>query len=367
MEDSSHRKTLLVAAGGGGDALASLLMSRRLAADHPPIVVSYSWDRRILDPLPGPRFAADFEEARQLTPLNLEITARSRLHSGGLSTLGLLAKTTTARFVLLDPHGGATSMRQQLVQLVETLSFESAVLVDVGGDVLATGVEAELRSPLADALSLAALADFPVPVDIAVAGLGLDGELSPSYARSRSVSLGGALIARLGARDIEPWYPALAQLPTEATTLLAAAALGMSGRAEIRDNADSVSLIDESADVYLLPASNVLAGNRLAQKLTSTHSLAEAEAAALSICGRSELTYERQKAAMLRSTVAPTATEMRRRLEDYWASSTRRGITLATFRRVAEVIKLTRYEADLIRSLVGSHAHQHLALCQTSS
>ena len=367
MEDDHRGRTLLVAAGGGGDALASLLMSRRLAADHSPLVVSYSWDRRILDPLPGPRFAADFEEARQLTPRNLEITAKARLRSGGLSTLGLLAKTTTARFVLLDPRGGATSMRQQLVQLIETLSFESAVLVDVGGDVLATGVEADLRSPLADALSLAALADFPVPVDIAVAGLGLDGELSPSYARSRSISLGGALIARLGARDVEPWYPALAQLPTEATTLLAAAALGMSGRAEIRDNADSVSLIDESADVYLLPVSNVLAGNQLAQKLVPTHSLAEAEAAALSICGRSELTYERQKAAMLRSIVAPTATEMRRRLEDYWASATGRGITLATFRRIAEIMKLTRYDADLIRSLVGSHAHQHLALCRTAS
>jgi hypothetical protein len=367
MGDDHHRNTLLVAAGGGGDALASLLMSRRLTADHSPLVVSYSWDRRILDPLPGPRFAADFEEAHQLAPRNLEITAKTRLRSGGLSTLGLLAKTTTARFVLLDPRDGATSMRQQLIQLIETLSFESVVLVDVGGDVLATGAEAELRSPLADALSLAALADSPVPVDVAVAGLGLDGELAPSYARSRSVSLGGAIIARLDARDVEPWYPALAQLPTEATTLLAAAALGMSGRAEIRDNADSVSLIDESADVYLLPISKVLAGNQLAQELVPTHTLAEAEAAALSICGRSELTYERRKAAKLRSMVTPTAIEMRRRLEDYWASSTRRGITLATFRRVAEVMKLTRYDSDLIRSLVGSHAHQHLALCHTSA
>jgi hypothetical protein len=62
MADDRHRRTLLVAAGGGGDALASLLMSRRLVpADHPIVVVSYSWDRRILDPLSGPRSAADFE------------------------------------------------------------------------------------------------------------------------------------------------------------------------------------------------------------------------------------------------------------------------------------------------------------------
>jgi len=63
--------------------------------------------------------------------------------------------------------------------------------------------------------------------------------------------------------------------------------------------------------------------------------------------------------------VAPTVIEMRRRVEDYWVSAARRGIALATFRRVAEVMKLTRYDADLVRSLAGSHAHQHLALCRT--
>jgi hypothetical protein len=368
MADEQHRRTLLVAAGGGGDALASLLMSGRLLpVGHPIVVASYSWDRRILDPLPGPRSAADFEEAHWLTPKNLEVTANSRLRSGGLSTLGLLAKTTAVRFVLLDPYGGATGMREQLAQLVESLSFESAVLVDVGGDVLATGAEAELRSPLADSLSLAALADFPVPVDVVIAGPGLDGELSPSYVRSRCVDLGGSLSFRLRIRDIAPWYSALAQLPTEATTLLAAAALGITGRAEIRDDIDTVSLSDDSSDTYLLPISNALSGNQLAQKLISTHSLAEAEAAALSICGRSELSYERLKAAKLRSAVAPSVTEMRRRLEDYWVASLERNVTLATFRRVAEIMKLTRYDADLIRSLVGAHAHRQLALCQTSA
>jgi hypothetical protein len=367
MADDQHTRTLLVAAGGGGDALASLLMSDRLQpADHPIVVASYSWDRRILDPLPGPRSAADFDEARQLTPQNLEVTANSRLRSGGISTLGLLAKTTAARFVLLDPYAGATGMRQQLAQLVESLSFRSAVLVDVGGDVLATGTEAELRSPLADSLSLAALADFPVPVRVAVAGPGLDGELSPSYARSRCVALGGSLSFRLNAHDIKRWYAALAQLPTEATTLLAAAALGITGRAEIRDDTDTVLIGDDSADIYLLPMSNVLAGNQLAQKLVPTHSLGEAEAAALSVCGRSELSYERQKAAKLRSMVAPSAAEMRRSLEDYWTASVGRGVTLATFRRVAEVMKMSRYDADLIRSSVGAHAHQRLALCHTS-
>jgi hypothetical protein len=366
MDDSSEGTTLFVAAGGGGDALASLLISHRLVADgSQPIVASYSWDRRLLDPLPGPRSITDFEGARRLTPRNVEITGDSRLRLGGRSTLSLLAETTAARFVLLDPYSGAVGMRQQLMELTEHFSFESALLVDVGGDLLAIGTEAELRSPLADALALASLADFPVPVHIAVAGPGLDGELSPSYVRTRCITLGGTLFAHLEDTDVEPHFPALAEHPSEATTLLAAAALGMTGRAEIRDNADLVSLTAESANVYVLSLSAALAGNQLAKQLIPTHSMSEAESAALAICGRSELSYERQKAATLYSMTAPTEAEMRRRLEDYWSSSAARGVTLVTFRRVGEVMKLTSYDSNLIRSLAGSHAHERLALCST--
>jgi hypothetical protein len=367
MEHRQRRRTLLVAAGGGGDALASLLVSRRLPDDgEVPIVASYSWDRRILDPTPGPRFPTDFEGTRRLTPRNIEITAESRLRSGGLSTLRLLAEATPAQFVLLDPSSGALGMRQQLIELVEHFAFASVLLVDVGGDLVATGTEEDLRSPLADALALATLADFPLPVRVAIAGPGLDGELAPSYVRSRCLALGGELFGRLVASDVEPYLPALAQHPSEATTLLAAAAVGMTGRAEIRDSADLVSLDDESADVYVLDASSAVAFNQLAQKLVTTHSIAEAEAVTVAICGRSELDYERRKATILLATKPPTAAEMHHRLQNYWSSSTARGITLATFRRLTEIMGLTSYDANLIRALAGAHADRRLALCWTS-
>jgi hypothetical protein len=360
--------TLLVAAGGGGDALASLLLSRRLHADgETPVIASYSWDRRILDPMPGPRFPKDFEGARLLTPSNVEITTESRLRSGGSSTLSLLAETTQAQFVLLDPSSGALGMRQQLIELVDHFSFMSVLLVDVGGDVVATGTEEKLRSPLADALALATLADFPIPVRVAVAGPGLDGELTAPYVRSRCIALGGELFGRLTARDVEPYYRALAQHPSEATTLLAASAVGITGRAEIRDNADLVALSDDSADVYVLDASTAVACNQLAQALVMTRSMTEAEAATVFLCGRSELDYERQKAVVLRSMSPPTAAEMQRRLQDYWSSSTARGITLATFRRLSEVLRLTSYDPNLIRALAGSRADTRLALCWTST
>src|SRR4029450_2481532 len=135
MDNGHSGTTLFVAGGGGGDALASLLLSRQLGTSgQVPIVASYSWDRRILDRPPGPRSVTDFEGVRQLTPHNVEVIARSRLRSGGQSTLCLLAEpTASARFMLLDPHHGAVGMRRQIEELVQHFSFESVVLVDVAG------------------------------------------------------------------------------------------------------------------------------------------------------------------------------------------------------------------------------------------
>jgi hypothetical protein len=359
--------TLLVAAGGGGDALASLLLSRQLTGGvGTPIVASYSWDRRLLDPSPGPRFATDFLGARQLTTKTVEITRGSRLRAGGVSTLNLLAETTSARFILMDPARGALGMRAQVIELIERFSARSVLLVDVGGDLMGVGTEPTLRSPLADALALASLADLPVPVRVAIAGPGLDGELSAPYVRSRCRDLGGELVGRLGGADVEPYTLALTRHPSESTTLLAAAALGMTGRAEIRDNADLVPLTGASAEIYTLDGAAVTAGNRLARELNASRSLAEAEATTRAVCGRSELDYERQKAELLRWRTPPSISEMRRTLEDYWAYATRSDITLATFRRLSEVMKLTRYDPALIRSLAGPRAHPRLPICRTA-
>jgi hypothetical protein len=358
---------LMVAAGGGGDALASLLVSRQLTGvAWTPIVASYSWDRRLLDPSPGPRFATDFVGARPLTSKTVEVTRGSRLRAGGVSTLGLLAEATPARFALMDPSRGALGMREQVIELIERFSFESVLLVDVGGDLMGVGTEPTLRSPLADALALASLADLPVPVRVAVAGPGLDGELSEPYVRARCRELGGELAGRLGEADVEPYLSVLAQHPSESTTLLAAAALGMVGRAEIRDSADLVPLTDASTEVYVLGGADVISGGLLAKELRSSGSLAEAEATTRAICGRSELDYERRKAETMRLRMPPSISQMRRTLEDYWSHATAFGITLATFRRLSEVMKLTRYDPALIRSLAGSHADSRLAICRTT-
>src|SRR6266540_2139599 len=50
--------TLMVAAGGGGDVLGAALIQQALAGSdggRPVHYASWSWDRLVVDPVPGPR------------------------------------------------------------------------------------------------------------------------------------------------------------------------------------------------------------------------------------------------------------------------------------------------------------------------
>ena len=63
-----------------------------------------------------------------------------------------------AHTVLVDIHGGPAAIADGLAHAAEQLDRDLTVFVDVGGDVLAQGDEPGLRSPLCDAVMLAAAA-----------------------------------------------------------------------------------------------------------------------------------------------------------------------------------------------------------------
>ena len=359
-------RALYVAAGGGGDALAALIARDAIDdGDATPIVASYSWDRYLIDPAAGPRSPSDFQNLNRLTEHSWEVTGHSHLTAGGISGLTLLARSTPARFVLLDPRGGAVGLRHQLRELVEHLSADRIVLVDVGGDVAAHGDEPTLLSPLADSLALAALADQRVPAAVAVLGPGLDGELPDADVR-RTLTTAGATPVPLAAAHVDPYVRALEHHPSEATTLVAAAAMGVSGRAEIRDRATLVPVTEASATMFLASADALLTGNAVAAKLIGTRSFEEAEAATAAVCGHTELTHERRKAEANAGDqqVALSHDELNNRFEQYLKDAHRRGVTLVSFRRLTEVLGRRSYEPTAMRILVGELAHERLPLCR---
>ncbi|MEU4241044.1 DUF1152 domain-containing protein [Actinoplanes sp. NPDC026619] len=359
--------TLSVAAGGGGDALAALIVGQALdpqgAANR--VVASFSWDRYIIDPTPGPRTAEDFDGLLQHAPHVWEVTAHSKLRAGGTSGLTILAEYTEGRFFLLDPSWGAEGLRQQLTELAALVKAVGVTLVDVGGDIAASGHEPELSSPLADSLALAAVAGLPLPARVVVAGPGLDGELPGNYVRE-AMTRASMVTHRVSAEDVRPFMTALNHHPSEATALLSAAALGIEGSAEIRDSAALVPIDASSADLLIAEVDALLAVNHVAQDLMNARSLADVETATRERCGRTELDHERRKAEALSQQPyqPPTADEIHARIATHRTRARERGATLVSLRRLGEVVGLRTYEPVLIRSAAGTRSIDTVPLCR---
>ena len=344
---------LYVAAGGGGDALAAAILHRALDTDGPAIIATYAWDRLAVDPLPGPRSAAEFTGLAAMGRRNHTITAATRARPPSRSTLPRLAGDLADALVLLDPTEGAAGMAAQLAELAELQRPDTIALVDVGGDALARSDEPGLRSPLADALVLAAAINLAVPVVVLVAGPGLDGELTETEVL-RAVSTNPC--ALLTAADVEPFRPTFEWHPSEATALLAAAARGIRGKVEVRDAGLTVDLTDTSPAVYELPLADALSANPLAEALAHTTALNQAESITKEHCGFSEIDYERAKHE--RAAAGPRPPQgfnLDTAVQHFEHQALARGIDYVTFRRIAEALGPSHVDtAELRQHLVAT-------------
>ncbi|MFF0066775.1 DUF1152 domain-containing protein [Streptomyces sp. NPDC005279] len=352
---------LIVAAGGGGDAVAAAMLDAVLYGGwSPAVILTYAWDRLLIDPVPGPRGPTNFTGLRPLTRSVQAVPADAKPVAPAGSTLPRLAAELPHTFALIDPHHGAEGIIRQLEELTDHLAPESIDLLDVGGDILAKGDEPTLRSPLADALTLAACCQVNAPVRLLVAGPGLDGELSADDLRDRM----GPSVLTLKAEHVEPVSSVLEWHPSEATAMFAATARGVRGLCEVRDTGLPVPLTDEGPTVHEADLDDALNCNQLARAILETETLDEAEQHSREICGYSEIDYERKKATRLgtqqEQKLDPDAALSQ--LDRFEAEARTRGITHTTFRRVTEALGLDgRQRQDLRALLINSRPEQYAA------
>ncbi|MFJ6543506.1 DUF1152 domain-containing protein [Streptomyces sp. NPDC091385] len=342
---------LIVAAGGGGDAVAAAMLGTALYGDADPLVIfTYSWDRLLVDPLPGPRSSRDFTGLVDLAPSVSAVPPEARPIPPAGSTLPRLASELPHTFALLDPYQGVKGVTRQLQELITHLSPKSVDLLDVGGDILARGDEPTLKSPLADAITLAAASQVSAPVRLLVAGPGLDGELSADDLRP----LLGPVVHTFTPTDAELILPVLEWHPSEATAMLAATARGVRGSCKIRDAGLPVPLTDEGPKVYEVGMANALSRNELARASLTSATLNEAEACSHEVCGFSEIDYELKKAVRLenRSSVAWDHQAVLSRLNEFQTEAHRQGVTHATFRHITEALYLGGGQRDALRWLL---------------
>ncbi len=262
-----------------------------------------AWERFAVDPHPGPRSMDQIrggepigEHAVFAGPGTATADGIAFAEAGVAEHLG----TGTA---LIDVTGGATGAARGIADAMEHLECDLLLGVDVGGDVLARGEEEGLASPLCDAVMVAAAlraARESAPL-LTVIGAGCDGELSPSQVLDRVAALGraGAWLGTWGVspevgREIER---AAQRVPTEASLQVARCARGETGRVPIRGGRREVELGPVGALIFVFDTAAAAAELPLVGAVAGTKSIEDARAALGARGVRTELDYERDRAA----------------------------------------------------------------------
>ncbi|WP_158675588.1 DUF1152 domain-containing protein [Nocardia stercoris] len=346
------RRTLAIAAGGGGDAVTAAILARTLADQRDIVaIMSWSWDRLMIDPTPGPRGRNDFIGLTDHGGI-AQVTPQSRLRGPGRSTLVRLAAEVQLPLLLLDGARGAVGLGEQFRTAAQVFGADELIIVDVGGDVVASGHEPGLRSPLADSLVVAGAERSGVPAEVVVTGLGLDAELTMGEARAALAARGGELLpAVVSAADAAPFGRVWDWHPSEANGMLSVAAVGWRGVVEPQRDS-RVYITDDVVGIYQVSLDATVAGS-LAEHLLTTGSLGDAEDRLRAVWGASEIDYERRKAAS--RPVARTPDDTTVEVVDRHATEAAgRGIDAVTVRRLCELTAATGVaESACLRALLA--------------
>lgn len=299
------RTVLAIGIGGGGDVVGALAVAECVRAlGGTAVVGGVTWERRPIDPVPGPRRLAELRDAQPIGPAAAVAGPETRGPGGFRFAESHMAALLDEPVVLIDPTPGPAAVADALAAAAARFACDTVVLADVGGDVLAHGDEPGLASPLCDAVMLAAAPRLAgrLPVVGALFGAGCDAELTPHEVLERvaEVAAAGGL---LGAWGITPaalatLERAVAAVPTEASAQAVACARGAYGPEPIRGGRRTVERTPLGALTFFFAPEPAIASAARCAALVRDAADLEAADARLAAAGiRTELAYEREAAA----------------------------------------------------------------------
>ena len=301
---SRARRPLVLGIGGGGDVVGALATAEGCRAHGgDPVVGGVTWERRPIDPVPGPRAEAEIEGGRPLATGVLAASGATRVReSGVVFAESRMAELLGEVTVLVDATLGPAALADGIAAAAAGLGADLVVFVDVGGDALAHGDEPGLASPLCDSLLLAAaarLAERGAPTVLgAIFGVGCDGELTVVEVLDRLAEVAAAG-GFAGARGLTPTVAARLEqaveaVPTEASAQALRCFRGETGAATIRRGRRTVELSPIGAlTFYFDVAAAVGSAARLAAAVGGARDLDDANEILHGLGVRSELDYER--------------------------------------------------------------------------
>ena len=300
------KRALVIGIGGGGDVVGTLPTARLLENfGAETIIGGVAWERVVFDPKPGPRTLEEVEGVRSIHETVWWAGPEARTRSGVRFSEARVAQMTGEDTILVTIHHGPMALAKGIIETARALSIDRVVGVDVGGDAIATGEEKGLRSPLCDAVVVAALAEVEreIPTLLGILGYGSDAELSPEEIDrnlSELATAGGLLGAWGITPEVADRMEALAKkVGTEASALPVECFRGEQGLRAIRQGTCFVRLSPVcSVTFYLDPRVVVGRKSSLAHVVRKTKSLEEANDALHAMGLRTELDLEREMAAL---------------------------------------------------------------------
>lgn len=174
------KRVLIIGAGGGGDACGCLATYHWIKeCGGIPIIGSLTWERT--DGLQefGPR---PFEQIEGLSRAIGTVAWGSEKtvskSDGKPFQASRLSQHIHEPVVYLDISKGVQPVSKDLTEFCKVNDIYFIIPLDVGGDILGRGKEPGLRTPLADSMTLAIIAQIKIPKALGIYGLNCDGELT---------------------------------------------------------------------------------------------------------------------------------------------------------------------------------------------
>lgn len=293
--------------GGGGDVVGALAAARFCESLGTPFSLGgVAWERIVVDPRPGPRPLGEIAGGRPLGEHAVLADGETSTLDGVAFSEALMARHLGVETVLIDVTCGPAGVAEGIDAAAGELGCDLVICADVGGDVLATGIEPGLASPLCDAVVLAGALELaarggPRPL-LAVVGAGCDGELTPTEVLERlaAASRAGAWLGAWGlTRAITDEVEVAARASyTEASMQVVRCARGEIGEVPIRGGRRTVRLGPVGAITFFLdPLVAISETAPLAAAVAGTADIEAARAALEALGIRTELDYERERAA----------------------------------------------------------------------
>jgi hypothetical protein len=306
LEDQikSSARALVIGVGGGGDVVGALAAARFLEFCGLEFVLGgLSWERSVVDPIPGPRKLSEVENVRVLHPYTWMANPQCRTHTGVFFAESKMAALLGQEILLVDINGGVKGVVEGLEIALKEFKADLLVGLDVGGDSLAQGGELGLRSPLADAIMLAAFAELEAcghRTLWGVFGYGSDGELTVDEIELalNKLAAAGALLGAwsLTSRVAAELEKVIGTVPTEASAIPVQCFRGAWGESKIRSGQRSVKLTPLTALTFFLSTTALYETlSRPAQAVRGSVTLEEANDALHAIGINTELDLERKR------------------------------------------------------------------------